>query len=192
MAEQIISKRCSRCKQVKPLSEFYKDKGRKDGHACGCKNCNMKSQKAYCLTEKGRKAVLRYVTSEKGHAASTRYVSSEKAYITRSQYQKSNKGKLTHKRYEQSLKGRKNRCAASHRHREKYPYQEPAKWAVKYAIETGKIPPPSECSCLICGQKARDYHHKSYAREHWLDVIPLCRQCHIDIHNGYGSVPSPP
>jgi len=172
MSETIINKRCSKCKIDKPLSEFYKDFRNPTGYQSWCKDC----QKAYRLTEKGRMVGLRYAASEKG-------------CVSRHRYEKTNKGKLKQKRYEQSPKGRKNRCAASRRHRQKYPYQEPAKWAVKYAIETGKIPLPPECSCLICGQKARDYHHKSYAREHWLDVIPLCRQCHINIHKNHGSVP---
>jgi hypothetical protein len=32
-------KRCSRCRATKPLSEFYKNKNRRDGKRCECKEC---------------------------------------------------------------------------------------------------------------------------------------------------------
>ncbi len=33
-----------------------------------------------------------------------------------------------------------------------------------------------------CGKQAEEYHHWSYAPEHWLDVIPVCNACHKKIH----------
>jgi tRNA nucleotidyltransferase/poly(A) polymerase len=35
----INTKQCSRCKEVKPLTEFHKDKNRKDGLRSACKSC---------------------------------------------------------------------------------------------------------------------------------------------------------
>jgi 5-methylcytosine-specific restriction endonuclease McrA len=32
-------KQCSRCKKLKPLEEFHKNKSREDGHQCYCKEC---------------------------------------------------------------------------------------------------------------------------------------------------------
>ena len=32
-------KQCSRCKQLKPITEFYSRKGTKDGLRCECKSC---------------------------------------------------------------------------------------------------------------------------------------------------------
>ena len=40
-------KRCSRCKEEKPLSEFYRNKNAKDGHTAACKNCNKAYSKRY-------------------------------------------------------------------------------------------------------------------------------------------------
>ena len=40
MAEQSISKTCVHCKQVKPISEFYKHKGRATGSQKRCKTCS--------------------------------------------------------------------------------------------------------------------------------------------------------
>lgn len=39
-------KRCPRCDSFKPLSEFNRDKGRKDGLQCYCKPCKAKATRA--------------------------------------------------------------------------------------------------------------------------------------------------
>ena len=41
------SKTCIKCGEVKPLSEFYKDKGKKDGHYGACKKCVLQLRKEY-------------------------------------------------------------------------------------------------------------------------------------------------
>ena len=46
MSEPIYTKQCTKCKEIKPLSEFYKDKNRKDGLYPQCKQCEK---------ERGRK-----------------------------------------------------------------------------------------------------------------------------------------
>ena len=35
-----MEKRCTNCKETKPLTDFYKSKSTKDGHAYYCKVCN--------------------------------------------------------------------------------------------------------------------------------------------------------
>lgn len=53
-----------------------------------------------------------------------------------------------------------------------------AHYAIKHEIRDGRMPSASECQCAHCGNSAETYHHWSYEREHWLDVTPLCRECH--------------
>ena len=36
------TKQCTKCKEVKPVSEFYKDKAKKDGLRPQCKECKKK------------------------------------------------------------------------------------------------------------------------------------------------------
>jgi 5-methylcytosine-specific restriction endonuclease McrA len=42
-----LTKACSKCKEVKNLSEYYKDKQRKDGFRHDCKSCNNAKNVAY-------------------------------------------------------------------------------------------------------------------------------------------------
>lgn len=83
-------KRCSKCGRELPLSEFYKNKGKKDGLMCWCKDCckahghssrgktaNAKKCKKYQGTEKGKAAHIKrqakYASSEKGKATTGRH-----------------------------------------------------------------------------------------------------------------------
>lgn len=56
MAEQSISKRCSNCKQIRPISEFCKDRRRKDGLYSDCKICHKLSTKKYDQSDKGKES----------------------------------------------------------------------------------------------------------------------------------------
>jgi hypothetical protein len=76
----------------------------------------------------------------------------------------------------------------SKRYRELWPDQERAKWAVKNAVRRGKLIKP--CVCEKCGKRFAkrmiEAHHWSYLREHWTDVVWLCRWCHNKLHNKLG------
>lgn len=54
-----------------------------------------------------------------------------------------------------------------------------ARRAVYNAVIAGKMPRAKQLKCTECGQQASSYHHhKGYAKEVALDVIPLCGICH--------------
>ena len=42
---EVKTKRCSKCGQIKPISEFYKKKSSKDGLYSICKECRNKKNK---------------------------------------------------------------------------------------------------------------------------------------------------
>ena len=44
------TKRCGKCGQTKPVSEFFKSKNQKDGYRSRCKSCHMEDCKAYAQT----------------------------------------------------------------------------------------------------------------------------------------------
>lgn len=66
------------------------------------------------------------------------------------------------------------------------PHKVKAQKAVYSAVVAGSIPGAAEYQCFAsnCENQARDHHHWSYDRNHWLSVIPLCRKCHRGVHTG--------
>lgn len=63
--------------------------------------------------------------------------------------------------------------------RERLKPRQKARDAVMIAVRSRRIPRPDELSCTGCGKPGQQYHHYlGYEREHWLDVIPVCRRCH--------------
>lgn len=60
------------------------------------------------------------------------------------------------------------------------PEKTKARCEVRNAIRLKTILPAGKCLCLDCGITAKDYHHEDYQKP--LEVIPLCRKCHIARH----------
>ena len=52
------TKKCRRCGEVKPLSEYNKDKKNKDGHESKCKKCKLEYMKEYHA--KNKEKILEY------------------------------------------------------------------------------------------------------------------------------------
>ena len=52
---------------------------------------------------------------------------------------------------------------------------------IKKKIQRKEIPKAIELKCLGRGNQAKEYHHSDYEKP--LEVIPLCRECHGEIHN---------
>ena len=63
---------------------------------------------------------------------------------------------------------------------EKYPEKVIARATVNHAVVIGKLPPAKTQKCVHCGEKAREYHHhKGYDIFHIMDVVPVCKKCHV-------------
>ena len=55
--------------------------------------------------------------------------------------------------------------------------------AVQRAVKRRDLDPAKEMDCLHCGEPAHSWHHwMSYAVEHWFWILPLCTQCHWEVH----------
>jgi len=160
MSKTIVTKRCPKCKQILPVSEFYKNRSRYDGLRSYCKNC----EKQYNQTEKCKQ-------SQKRYEQTTKYKQKQK------RYRQSDKGKQAHRCYGQSEKGKK----AQKRCRQNNPERRKAGHKVSYAIQVGKMFPAHHYLCS-CGEQAEHYHHWSYEPEHYLHVIPICQLCHKKFH----------
>lgn len=54
MSEETLTKTCTKCKEEKPVSEFSKQKDKKDGLRCNCKECIKNSYKIYSNKNKSK------------------------------------------------------------------------------------------------------------------------------------------
>jgi len=158
MSEPIISKRCTKCQQVKPVSEFHKRHDRPIGLVSRCKQC----LKAYHQSPKGRKVI---------HQAKRKYRQTEKGreveLLYKRKYSRTKKGREANRRYK-----RKYNLA--------YPDRKKAQHAIEYAVATSRIPPANTLKCEHCGKQAQHYHHPDYSKP--LEVISLCCLCHTKAH----------
>lgn len=55
--------------------------------------------------------------------------------------------------------------------------------AVNAAVAAGKLPRIKTVSCQDCGEMSGVYHHESYEKCNWLNVVPLCHKCHRRRHH---------
>lgn len=186
-------KRCSTCSIKKPVVEFHKNRSTADGIAAECKTCRCKYQKSYSK----RPDVLARNRSRRMQNAEMERAKSRSSYrkhkAKRKEYWQSEHGKAVRERYEKT-KGRqawKKRYYSSDTFRKKVrakisadPNRFKARWAVNNAVRDSRLSPPSDFACVECGGDAKQYHHHNgYDKEHWLDVVPICRKCHHELHS---------
>ena len=67
-------KRCSKCGVEKPLDQFYRQRGRKDGRTSHCKICRNAYKAMYRASDKGKAVEDRYFASDNWKAANVRHV----------------------------------------------------------------------------------------------------------------------
>ena len=90
--------------------------------------------------------------------------------------------KLKAKKEGKWSKWRGNRTAQQKRYKERYGHRIKAAGKLNWAIISGKIDKPDECSkCGISGQILG--HHEDYNKP--LDVEWLCQDCHNEVHKRY-------
>lgn len=98
-------KRCTKCGQVKLVSEFYShwnNQRNKTYLSSQCKDCF----KIYNQSEKGRLRTKRFAKSEKGKAIRRRYCQSEKGKASRKRNRQSENSKEAQRRWNKSKKGK--------------------------------------------------------------------------------------
>jgi ribosomal protein S27AE len=155
------SKRCFKCDQDKPLSEFYKHKMMADGHLNKCKECTKKDTKEN--KEKNKDYYLEYDRQRANlpHRAEARLA------------------------YQQTPEGKEACRKAKEKWRDSNLVKRAAQVMVGNAIRAGKITKSTECS--ECGATGRIHgHHDDYTQP--MVVRWLCSKCHTAWHkeNGEG------
>jgi len=107
------------------------------------------------------------------------YAKSDKGRASQKRYRQSKKGKIIRKRYDQSPKGKINHRKGNIRHCILYPKRIKARSVVNCAVVMGKLPRAKTLKCHYGEHPAEQYHHwHGYEPKHWLDIIPVCQDCH--------------
>lgn len=175
-------KRCYRCKESKELDKFHKSKREKDGRVGACKECRSKTAKQRYANPDKRE---RQLTQQRERYKSDSEVrKAKKEYVEKYRSDSENKAKYIeyNERYRKTPKGKEVHKISHAKCVARNPEKIKAKSVVNNAVQKGELRPISTQKCRDCGSQAQNYHHWSYEPEHWLDVTPLCRQCHVDVH----------
>ena len=193
-------KQFTKCKVLKPRSEFHKSKACKDGLYPQCKECVSISEKQRRKNdpEKARKKDREeYYRNFEKHSERARKYSKRNKPIIKEYYKKysqTERGKerirLAREKYKQTKKYNATKKAYNIKNKQEHPERYAARNEVTKATMSGKIPYPYTLKCVKCGKQAKQYHHYlGYLKKHWLDVDPVCIKCHNIIHNLYNLLP---
>lgn len=165
-------KQCRICKEIKALSEFYRNSQMKDGHFSECRSCRAICHRAY-YQEHQAEILARHRKYRKEHLA--------EAQVGHRKYYQEHRAEVLaqNRKYRQTLRGRVVNAASRSRYSEEHPERTRACAAVNYAVETGRLIKPKTCE--NCGEaKPLHGHHQDYSQP--LVVVWLCRSCHRRLH----------
>ena len=149
-------KECFKCGEAKPLSEFYKHKGMKDGRLNKCKECNKAD-----VSRNYRANIAHYKEYEKRRSLLPHRVEA------REKYAKTANGREA---------GNRGSKAWADRNRIK----RGASTLVGNAVRDGRIFKPNFCTNCGNSPKRLHGHHEDYSKP--LDVVWLCPGCHKQRH----------
>ncbi len=131
----MATKQCGKCKQVKPVAEFYRH-GR-DGYQSRCKECHREEGKLYNRTPERREY--------------------------NKQFYKQLKDGGYFKEYEQKpeVKERKARQQREYSRDPKLRIKYLARWYAKRMVRNGVV---SKEPCALCGEEQAHIHHPDYTQ----------------------------
>lgn len=158
---------CTVCKIVKPFSEFRKNKKGKYGIDAQCKKCRYeKHSKPYYLANK-----------EKCHANANKWAKNNRETINnqaRERYAEDPRKVL-----DKMSKYRSKNKTANDNYRARHVEKIRAQAKLQYHVKHGNVIKPNKCT--FCeNTNWIEAHHHDYSKA--LDVVWVCRQCHVQIH----------
>jgi len=127
-------KKCTRCGLNKPVSDFGRHKSGKDGIRSRCKQCEVKANREYRSTAKGRERLMEYRNQDHVRESARR----------------------SYDKWVRTDHGRRTKSAVESRYSDK----RYARNVVAHALRVGLI---DRQPCFICGEKAQA-HHPDYSR----------------------------
>lgn len=182
------TKRCSKCHEEKPISEFYKAIGKPDGHSVLCKECASRS-----AAERRRRSADRDFDEIQVRGKKKCSFCHKRLPVEEFNYCRSSHDGLTsycrqcgkdYKRqhYEENYGEFYNRQSE---YRRRYPERRRVFSVVQEGLKRGELVRPDTCS--KCGKSGYIVaHHDDYGRP--LEIVWLClscdRQLHADLRRG--------
>jgi Autographiviridae endonuclease VII len=129
-------KRCKKCGIEKPLSEFYREQGCRDGYRPECKTCNLAAKKAWY--ERNREREIARVqawqrANPERHAATQKKVRERRRDVNRDAYLRRTFG-IGSPEYEAMLEDQGGRCRICGR-----PPREGSSLHVDHDAKTGRV-----------------------------------------------------
>lgn len=151
-------KRCSDCQQIRPHADFNKNKSAPDGLQWRCRDCQKIAMRKGYQSHRGE------ILAKKKELRDTK---PEELRKRDREYYQRNIEKI---------------CKRQREHYEDKPEVSKARRAVQMAVDKGELGKPETFYCIRCFSPAVHYHHQSYRKDDWLNVISLCGSCHMLIH----------
>ena len=170
---------CKRCKVEKDGSQFGILKCSKDGINPRCRQCCCDSVKRSKKSPEAIENKKKYVAEWQKQNREKRLEQSRTWYEKNLEKSREMSLEAT-KKYLNTEHGRKKANERTSKWEKENPEKRRIHDRTMYAVETGKIIRPDECS--KCLKKCKPHaHHEDYSKPY--DVIWLCSRCHFYLHH---------
>ena len=181
-----MSKRCTACKTMKPLSEYHRDGKASDGHVQRCKICTLqrvaiwRSINRDDINKRKREHSKTHPEVRREWDRTYRVKHRDALLLHKREYNKKNSAKIKAYKIEWA-KNHKNVIKASRRKViESSPLKIKARTLLNNAIQRGVIKRRTVCEQCGNSNLKIDGHHDDYNKP--LDVKWLCTNCHVKRH----------
>jgi hypothetical protein len=165
-------KQCSKCKEIKEISEFSRNKALKDGLCCRCKICNRQ------IVAEWRARHPNYLE----HQKKVRNARLDHYQAVRRKWEKKNRKKRVQQHAAWKKANPKRWRTLQIRYKKNNPEKVIARHRLNRVIREQGMPKPDICSS--CNEKFDNDdlhgHHEDHSRP--LEVQWLCRWCHAKLH----------
>lgn len=151
-------KTCTKCGVEKALDRFHVSQLGAQGRTAACKECRKTA------------ASIRYGHQRSQIIEKTRKYREEHPDDVR---------RWSRERYYRDPEAAKD---AQREARSREPNKAKARNAVDKAVLAGRLVKPDTCADCRTAGLPLDGHHESYDPSRWLDVVWLCRRCHLRLH----------
>lgn len=185
------TKRCLKCGEIKPRSQFDGDRTRSDGLYPSCKTCQKERNRRYRAEKReeieARRRARRLADPDQTRQRSRAYYAAHAEHMRekRRNYYATNTEKVRQTNRDWRIRNREAVLVSNRRHHATYPERHRASHLVNSAIRAGRLPRVDTQFCFVCGTSAdqgatMEYHHVDYDKP--FDIFPVCISCHRRWH----------